>query len=218
VPPGASLPSGAQCATWVRAIPAAENKGTNATANKTTGHPIAGATGLTAKVNGDFTGTTAQILRWAACKWGVDEDMVKAQAAIESWWRMNTLGDWGTDATRCPPGHGLGADGKAGSCPESYGLLQVRYPYNVPAFPGVATSSAMNADYAYSSWRACFEGSLTWLNTVDRGSQYAAGDAWGCMGVWFAGRWHTAAADGYVVRVKDYLAQRIWETPNFQQP
>ena len=38
------------------------------------------------------------------------------------------------------------------------------------------------------------------------------------MGVWFSRRWHTAAAEGYITRVKDYLAQQIWKTPNFQQP
>ena len=56
-----------------------------------------------------------------------------------------------------------------------------------------------------------------WLNNVDRGRQYAPGDAMGCMGRWFPGRWHTAAADQYVAKVKGYLDQRIWETPDFQE-
>jgi autotransporter family porin len=76
----------------------------------------------------------------------------------------------------------------------------------------------MNADLAYAVWRTCFEGYETWLNTVERGQQYAAGDAWGCFGRWFSGRWHTKAGDGYVARVKEYLNQRVWETPAFQQP
>jgi RNA polymerase sigma factor (sigma-70 family) len=218
LPAGAKLPSGAQCATAVRAKPIRENKTVNATANKTTGHSVPGASAPLTRVDGRFTGSTEQILRWAACKWGVDEDMVKAQAAVESWWRMDNKGDYGTDASRCPAGHGLGVDGTAGKCPESYGMLQVRYPYNMQAFPGVEKSTAMNADYAYAVWRSCYEGKMTWLNTVERGSQYKAGDAWGCMGVWFSGRWHTDAADGYIKRVKDYLAQRIWTTPTFQQP
>ncbi|MGP3982491.1 hypothetical protein [Streptomyces sp. KR80] len=216
--PGAALPSGARCATAVRAVPIAENKADNATANRTAGKKVPGAKGLITRVNGNFTGTTGQILRWAACKWGINEDMVKAQVAVESWWRMNTKGDWGTDASRCPAGHKLGADGKPGTCPESYGLLQVRYPYNVTAFPGAGKSSAMNVDYGYAVWRECYEGRMTWLNTVERGSEYRAGDAWGCMGVWFSGRWHNAGADKYIARVKEYRAQRIWETPNFQQP
>nr|QLK00117.1 sigma-70 family RNA polymerase sigma factor [Micromonospora carbonacea] len=218
LPPGAKLPSGAQCAAAVRAKAIRENKAVNASANKTMGHTVPGASAPLTRVDGKFTGTTEQILRWAACKWGVDEDMVKAQAAIESWWRMDNKGDWGTDASRCPADHGLGVDGTPGKCPESYGMLQVRYPYNTHAFPGVEKSTAMNLDYGYAVWRSCYEGKMTWLNTVERGSQYKAGDAWGCVGVWFSGRWHTSAAEGYVTRVKDYLAQRIWTTPNFQQP
>jgi autotransporter family porin len=202
----------------VKATASTENKGVNKTANATVGKAISGATGTTARVDGNFTGTTDQILRWTACKWGIDEDMVRAQAAIESWWRQDTKGDWGTDPTRCPAGHGLGADGTSGQCPESYGLLQIRYPYNLSAFPMAEQSSAFNADYAYAQWRACYNGEWTWLNTVPRGSDYAAGDAYGCMGVWFAGRWHDTNADGYITRVQGYLSQRIWETANFQQP
>ena len=77
-------------------------------------------------------------------------------------------------------------------------------------------SSAFNLDYTYSVWRGCYEGQLTWLNTVERGATYAAGDVWGCLGVWFSGRWHTAPAETYIAAVKDNLNQRVWETANFQ--
>jgi autotransporter family porin len=76
----------------------------------------------------------------------------------------------------------------------------------------------MNADLAYGIWRTCFEGYETWLNTVDQGQHYAAGDAWGCVGRWFSGRWHTQPAEDYITRVKGYLSQRIWETHDFQEP
>ena len=55
----------------------------------------------------------------------------------------------------------VGVDGTPGSCPESYGIMQVRYPYNVAAFPGAATSTAMNVDYAFANWRACYTGAWT---------------------------------------------------------
>jgi autotransporter family porin len=228
LPPSATLPSGAQCATWVGATSYRENKGANATANRTTGHHLGAQffsgddtranTLIAPRVDGQFTGTTHQILRWAACKWGIDEDIVYAQAAIESWWQQSTLGDWGTDGTRCAPGRGLGVDGRAGQCPESYGILQNRYPYEQSAWPGIATSTAMNADLAYGIWRTCFMGYEGWLNTVPHSGTYAAGDAWGCIGRWFSGRWHTTESEGYADRVRGYLNQRIWETPNFQQP
>jgi autotransporter family porin len=128
------------------------------------------------------------------------------------------MGDWSSDASRCAPNRGLGVDGKAGQCPESFGILQNRYPYEKSAWPGIASSTAMNADLAYAIWRVCFEGYEGWLNTVERGRDYAAGDAWGCFGRWFSGRWHTDAAEGYIGRVRDYLNQRIWTTANFQQP
>jgi autotransporter family porin len=228
LPPGAALPSGARCATWVRAHPYAENKGVNKRANQTTGQAIGAGffqgddpranSRVGVRVDGKFTGTTREILRWAACKWGVDEDLVLAQAAIESWWHQDTLGDWTGDASRCAPGRGLGADGKPGQCPESFGILQNRYPYEKSAWPGIASSTALNADLAYAIWRVCFEGYEGWLNTAEHGQAYAAGDAWGCVGRWFSGRWHVAAGDQYTDRVRGYLDQRIWETANFQQP
>jgi hypothetical protein len=227
VPPGKKLPSGAQCAAWVRSRPLKENKGVNRKYNHTRGqhigkHFFSGDTPqanklIAPRVNGNFTGTTAEILRWAACKWGINQNIVFAQAAVESWWQQDTLGDFGTDAASCLPGHKIGQDGKPGQCPQSYGILQNRYPYEHGGWPQIATSTAMNADAAYAIWRACFDGYETWLNTVPRGSQYHAGDQWGCVGRWFAGRWRTSAALGYIAKVKQYLREKIWLTPDFRQ-
>lgn len=229
LPPGASLPSGSQCATWVRSRPLPERRAVNRRFNQATGHRVGpslfdpGATDprantwIAARIDGAFTGSTQEILRWTACKWGIDEDLVYAQAAVESWWRQTTQGDWGSDPAACAPGHGLGADGRAGQCPQSFGVLQNRYPFERSAWPGIQGSTAMNADTAYATWRACFEGYEHWLNDVDRGRQYASGDAWGCVGRWFSGRWHTDAAEQYVAKVKDYLVRRVWETADFQE-
>jgi hypothetical protein len=223
---GGALPAPSQCAAWARAAPFAENKPGNSGPNQRTGQHVGGDifSGDDARANrviapridGQFTGTTGQILRWVACKWGIDEDIVLAQAAVESWWRQSTQGDLGTDPAACPPGHGLGADGTAGKCPQSYGILQTRYPYMKSGWPGIAESTAMSADLAYGIWRACFDGYETWLNTVEQGQRYAAGDVWGCVGRWFSGRWHTAASDTYVTKVRDYLSQRIWQQPSFR--
>jgi autotransporter family porin len=171
---------------------------------------------LAARINGDFTGTTKEILRWASCKWGVNQNIVFAQAAVESWWRQTTKGDWGTDRSACPPGHRkLNSQGE---CAQSYGILQNRYPYEKTSWPGIGRSTAMNADTAYAIWRACYNGYETWLNTVPEPSRYHKGDAWGCVGRWFAGRWHTAAANGYIRTVQEYMRERIWEKPYFQEP
>ena len=136
--------------------------------------------------------------------------------AKESWWYQRNGGDFTTDPTRCAPGHPIGADGAPGQCPESVGLMQVRYPYWASAFPSATYSSAYNIDEALAGRRNCFEGNETWLNTVERGRDYAAGDLWGCVGLWFSGRWYAGGAEDYIAAVQDYFDQRIWETAGFK--
>jgi hypothetical protein len=83
--------------------------------------------------------------------------------------------------------------------------------------PGIGRSTAMNADTAYAIWRSCYDGYETWLNAVEHGIRYHAGDMWGCVGRWFAGRWHTTPAQQYIARVSQYLPERIWTQPDVQQ-
>jgi len=67
-------------------------------------------------------------------------------------------------------------------------------------------------DDAFARWRLCYEEdpSLAWLNTVERGRRYAAGDVLGCMGVRFAGPWYTPEAVGYINRI-----QAEYDRPSF---
>jgi hypothetical protein len=214
LPVGAALPSDADCAARVRTAP--EIRAGNTTYNQTAGHPTTNAPApIYARVTGNFTGTTDEIIQWASCKWGIDEDIVRAQTAKESWWTQTAAGDLTTEPANCAPGHPIGADGEPGQCPESIGLMQVRYPYWQWAFPDSGTSSAYNLDAALAARRSCFEGNETWLNTVERGQDYTAGDIWGCVGNWFSGRWYTQPSKDYITAVHDLLNQRIWETPDF---
>jgi autotransporter family porin len=190
--------------------PAPEQRPNNATANQTRG---VGSTDGHPRVTGNFTGTTDELIQWVACKWGIDEDVVRAQIAKESWWHWDTKGDWTSDQSACHPSLRT----TTATCPESFGLGQVRYLYHGAAFANdnALRSSAHNLDYTYSIWRGCYEGQYGWLNTVDRGATYAAGDLWGCLGVWFSGRWYTAPANTYIAAVQQYLADRVWAQPSF---
>ena len=207
--PGARLPSGATCRAQVRR--AAEIRPDNTTYNRRIG---TSRNERFPRVNGNFRGSTDRVLQWAACKWGIEERIVRAQAARESWWHQQAGGDLTSDQSSCHPLLRT----SSGPCPESIGLLQVRYLYHLEAFEdaNAIRSSAYNADYAYASWRACYEGEYTWLNNVERGRNYAKGDAWGCLGVWFAGRWHTPPANQYITNVRGYYNQRIWRTSSFK--
>jgi autotransporter family porin len=171
---------------------------------------------LYARVTGNFTGTTDEIIQWAACKWGIDEDIVRAQVAKESYWTQDAAGDYGSDPKSCVPGQTIGENrDQPGQCPQSIGLMQVRYPYWSWAFPGATASSAYNLDAALAARRNCFDGNETWLNTVEGGKDYAAGDIWGCIGLWFSGRWYDQPAKDYIAAVQAYLSSRVWESSSF---
>ena len=93
----------------------------------------------------------------------------------------------------------------------------MRFLYHGEAYEdeNAIRSSAYNADYAYAVWRTCFEGEFTWLNTVERGAAYSAGDLRGCMGVWFSGRWYVPDAYDYLGRFDDFFDDRVWEQDYF---
>jgi autotransporter family porin len=211
--PGGTLPSDATCSAQVQSVP--ETRPPNTEANHTRG---VGGNKEFPRVTGNDTGTTDEIIQWVACKWGIDANVVRAQAAVESWWFQSNPGDFSTDASTCVPGHRtMGADGISRQCPQSIGILQNRYPYHMSAFvnDNATKSTAYNLDYAYAVWRQCYEGDDQWLNSVDHGATYKAGDLWGCVGVWYSGRWYTAAAVGYINKVKGYLDQKTWVTDGF---
>jgi hypothetical protein len=141
------------------------------------------------RVTGHFRGTTDEIIQWAAWKHGISEDLLRAVAVKESWWHMSTVGDNG----------------------DSFGLFQIRRPFHCcPSF--ARNSTAFNADYYGAILRAYYDGKETWLNTVERGRDYKAGDLWGSVGAWFAGRWHTPPAEDYIKAVKAHLKARTWRT------
>ncbi len=210
LPPGTPLPSDSECAGRVRrGVP--EKRPGNTPYNQTTWHTEPGLNdSWSERATGNFTGTTDEIMQWVACKWGIDEDIVRAQAVRESYWEQTAGGDYTGDSNSCHPS----VRGQS-PCPESLGILQVRYNYHEPAMNGSIASTAYNLDYAYARWRACYEGTLDWLNQFERGGTYSGGDEWGCVGVWFAGRWRTADANWYIGEVQNVLQDRTWEDPNF---
>ena len=121
--PNATLPSQSTCATlanqsnFPETTPENANDGTGWDANNqiwTTPsyfYANAGHNGLApaadfAAVDGKYSGTTQGIIRWAACKWGVDEDWAYAETAEET-------GGW-TNA--CAQMHGGSTCHEAGDC------------------------------------------------------------------------------------------------------
>jgi hypothetical protein len=224
LPPGATLPGGAECAARVLRSPW-EARPENAGANRRTPMPSelqrlhstvrhGGAPAwFFARVDGDFTGTTDEIIQWGACKWGFDVDLVRAIAMDESHWLQSDVGDWTTDTRRCPPGSISG-----GGCFQSYGLLQIKYNSFPGTWPMSRDDTAFNVDYKLAYQRACMEGKIEWLrHDVPQAGfpSYPNGSAsqmlWGCVGDWFSGEWYDSKALEYIQRVQEELSKRGWK-------
>jgi autotransporter family porin len=212
LPPGSVLPSDAQCAAEV--TKAAENRPGNTAKNNVNEYTGGYRPGNTltvlnqydpsaqARVDGNFTGTTKEILQWAACKWGIDQNIVFAQAQIESNWNQSTLGCSGGTTQS-------GLNGNA-----CVGILQVKAG-NIPptfagAWPYAWNSTSWNADFALAVRRACYEGKFTWL-----GNGYAAGNIWGCVGEWDTGDWLSSGANAYITQVQADYNAKAWLKPGF---
>jgi len=212
LPPGSALPGDATCAREIVRNPwepIPQNRAANQTNVYAQGFRLTNSylaswePAYERRTTGNFTGTTDQILRWGACKWGFDEDTVRAQAIMESWWKQSTLGDCNRGPTQ-PATNGCA----------SVGILQVKGADIPPSFPGVWpaawTSTAFNVDYALAVRRLCYEGKETWLH--DSNPAYAAGDLWGCIGSWYSGAWHDASANTYIQKVQAIDAAKTWRT------
>jgi hypothetical protein len=144
-------------------------------------------------VTGNFRGTTDEIIQWAAWKWGIDEDVFRAQAVQETWWDTNVAGDAG----------------------ESFGLFQIKRTVHFGTYPLSVDSTAFNADYTGALFRWYYDGHATWVMDVEHGKDYEPGDAWGAIGAHYAGRWYAGGAEDYIAKVRGHVADRTWEQSGF---
>ena len=124
-------------------------------------------------VDGQYSGTTEMIIRWAACKWGMDEDMIRAQATIEhdTWVQWNAGGDARQSINQCQagndPGHqstNLWAYLVSNACYQSWSNWQIKVVYSIPnigawtTWPAINESTAFAVDYRYGFQRSCMNG------------------------------------------------------------
>jgi hypothetical protein len=227
LPPGSSLPSDSTCASQISASsfePRPDNNVANhqvttaaQIANLHPWNPLIGMSSssdtLRRRITGNFTGTTDEILQWAACKWGIDVNIIRAEAVRESTWHQSQLGDYTTNKNLCPPGTWNGS-----SCYQSYGILQIKYTYFQSEWPMSRNDTAFNADFVYGWLRNCYEGWADYLyqaTPVSGYPRYHAGDIWGCLGFWFSGTWYDQGAINYINIIKGYYAQKPWLQPGF---
>lgn len=170
-----------------------------------------GWTAKQAAVTGNFKGTTTEIIQWAACKWGIDEDTIRADAVKESNWHQNAVGDV------------CGPVGEA-----SYGILQIKNEDCTGAvihggYPQTQQGTALNVDWYAAHIRSCYDGDFyatgyNWLYDGQTVDQIAAQNGWNfvfwtCIGFHYSGNW--SPGQPYQLAVQQILASRPWESQGF---
>ena len=232
-PPGTPPVSDAQAAASVR--PAAEIRPQNAVANSCTPsdeelatfHATRFTTGVNAGtlanqwmpnrrfVTGRFTGTTDEIFQWAAHKWGIPENLVRAVADTESDWFQSKMGDRNTvsDPTLYPVHSRISGN----EVYESLGIMQIKHREG-SLHPGTEPlrwrCTAFNVDYWAASVRFFYDGQAA--DWFEPGDGYGPGQAMESISAWFNPTpWHNSDATTYQGWVRDNLAARAWESPGW---
>lgn len=258
-PPGewSSLPSGTACKSLIH-YSAWEPRPSNFKPNHVMPDPAAVHAALAARsrssggaaprwdnwllprVDGQFTGTTDEIFQWAACKWGLPADMIRAVAYRESQWYQYATYSSG----RCLPNYGCTdlfssatADSKiycsslaaygynyqkdfgSGICPKTFSIVSVMSWQN-PSW-GQIWPGYQNGTFPFNRESTAFAVDYygAYLRGCYEGWSYlgtkTAGDIDGCIGSWYSGAWHDPAGNAYDQLVREAMRTRPWLTPGF---
>lgn len=229
VGPHGALPTGAQCA---QSVPKAgtETRPENTTANNTiptaaslvnfyasplnfTGGP---PNSDFRTVDGNYKGTTDEIFRWAACKWGIDEDTFRAESYEQGRMTSYATGDTRTSIADCEAGDWDGWITPPGYCFQSYGIMQLKArSFNV--MPMAWNATAFNVDVRGAYWRACINGDIAYLDGPAQTPGYPSypnGTAVqmqiGCGGAAESGKWYDSVAIQEIGALESHVAAKPW--------
>jgi hypothetical protein len=203
-------------------------------------------TWLLPRVTGQHTGTTDENIQWAACKWGISDDLLRAIAYRESGWFQGEVypsgrcvlqsgcGDLAptpdpAGRTYCEAlarsGRDYQRDFGAGMCPRTFSIVGVK-AWQDPRWGPMPGNQ--NGTFPFSRDSTAF--ALDFIGAFLRGCQegwiwwlgnldpdYGPGDVWGCVGVWYSGEWHTATARRYIGLVRRSAEEHPWLAPDWAQ-
>ncbi|GAC1439818.1 MAG: hypothetical protein NVSMB51_18200 [Solirubrobacteraceae bacterium] len=160
--------------------------------------------------------STDDLIQWTAHKWGIPEDVIRAEMVDESSWNQSALGDRATVSSQW-----LTQFPTAALIPgtsdvyESMGVMQIKWRPDATMHPGAEPlrwkSTAFNLDYFGASVRYYYDGYCGWCT-----AGYAAGQQWNSIGAWYdPSPWNNAGQQAYIARVQANLSARAWAQPGF---
>jgi len=163
--------------------------------------------------------STDDLIQWAAHKWGIPEDWLRAEYVRESYWNGFQLGDLtGVKAswyTKYPP-QSRAPDSKVY---QSLGITQVRWTPDGSLHPGTEPlrweSTSFNIDYQAATIRFYFDNPEK-SRSAWGDSSYQPCENWNSIGGWYDPYpWNNSGQAGYVKSVKQALTGTTWRSQSF---
>jgi hypothetical protein len=166
--------------------------------------------------------STDDLFQWVAHKWGIPEDLIRAEMTVESrWggipgWNQDSMGDRRTvsptEYAQYPPQARIPG---TNDVYESMGIASVKWRPDGSIAPGAEPlrwkSTAFNLDYYAASVRYFYDGDCNWCT-----SGYSAGQPWNSIGAWFEPNpWNNSLQQTYIQWVQTALESSAWTQPGF---
>jgi hypothetical protein len=164
--------------------------------------------------------STDDLIQWAAHKWGIPENWLRAEYVQESYWNQFQLGD---ETSVSPGWYALypfqSRVPHSSDVYPSLGITQVKWIPNGAAGPGTEPlrweSTAFNIDDQAAMVRFYYD-NPSGARSSWGDSSYAPCEAWQSIGGWYSPYpWGNAGQAHYVREVRGNLAERVWESPSF---
>lgn len=164
--------------------------------------------------------STDDLIQWAAHKWGIPEDWLRAEYALESRWNQAALGDHITETAAQYAENPIQARvyGTTSDVFRSLGITQEGW---IPGQLGAGTeplrwdSTAFNIDYQAATVRFYYDNPQGG-RTVWGDSSYVPCQQWNSIGGWYNPYpWNNSGQQNYVSTVQSYLSQQFWTSSDF---
>lgn len=164
--------------------------------------------------------STDDLIQWAAHKWGIPEDWLRAEYAVESYWNQFNLGDKTTVSAAWYSQYPVQSQvSNSSDVYQSLGITQVRWaPDNsvgIGTEPLRWKSTAFNIDFQAATVRFYYDNPDGARSTWGDGS-YIPCQQWNSIGGWFNPYpWNNSGQASYISQVQQYLTDRTWTTQPF---
>ncbi len=163
--------------------------------------------------------STDELIQWAAHKWGIPENWLRAEYVHESYWNQFMLGDDTPVSAAWYRRYPSQARSAGGAVYQSMGITQVRWAPDGSLNPGSEPlrweSTAFNIDWQAATLRFYYDNPQG-RRAAWNDASYRPCQAWNSLGAWYRPYpWNNSGQHQYAGAVQQILRQRGWASSSF---